>query len=191
MATATGLAPALAATLALCALSAAAQNRPPIKPGLWEVKQTREMDGQKAPDIGEHLKQMPPEMRKRVEEQMRQSGVDMGDGGVMKLCMTADTLARDDWASGQASCKTEVLSRSASAWKWRSSCSQPPTTAEGETRFQGDAAYTTVVDMTSQQQGKPQKMHMEMQGKWLGASCGDLKPFKPVAPPKSPTAVKP
>lgn len=187
--------PALTTTIAalttLWAFNAAAQNRPPIKPGLWEVKQTRTMNGQQAPDMSEHLKNLPPEARKRMQEQMRQSGVEMGAGGLSKICLSAEMLARDDWASGQADCKTEMLSRSAGVWKWRSSCTQPPTTAEGETRFQGDSGYTTVVDLTSQHQGQPQKMHMEMQGRWLGADCGSLKPFKPMTAPKGAPPAKP
>lgn len=164
--------------------SALAQNRPPIKAGLWEVKQTREMNGQKMPDVSEHFKNMPPEARKRMEQQMRQRGMEMGGSSAMKVCLSEESLSRDDWTSagGEHGCKTEILSRGANVWKWRSACGgQPPSVAEGETRFQGDTVYTTVVDMTTQQQGQQQKMHMEMQGKWLGADCGMLKP---IVPPK-------
>lgn len=172
--------------------AAPAQSRPPIKAGLWEVKQTREMNGQKMPDMGEHLKNMPPEARKRMEEQMRQRGVEMGGGSTTaKLCLSEESLSRDDWTSAGAEhgCKTEILSRSATAWKWRSTCGgQPPTVAEGETRFQGDTGYTTVIDATSNRQGQPHRMHMEMQGKWLGADCGKLKP---IVPPKAGGSNKP
>jgi hypothetical protein len=176
-------APVLVATLAVLAVAAHAQNRPPIKPGLWEVKQTREMNGEKAPDMSEHLAKLPPEVRKQMEAQMKERGVQMGTGGATKVCLSAENLSREDWASGQSSCQTEILSRSAAAWKWRSSCPQPPSTAEGETRFKGDSAYTTVVDMTMQRQGQAQKMHMEMDGKWLAADCGDLKPVTPFKMP--------
>lgn len=183
------------ALLALVAHGIAfAQTRPPIKAGLWEVKHTRELNGQKMPDMSEHFKNMPPEARKRMEEQMRQRGVEMGGGGATKICLSEESLSRDDWAAAGAEhgCKTEILSRSASTWKWRSTCGgQPPSTAEGETRFQGDTGYTSVVDMTSHRQGQAQKMRMEMQGKWLGTDCGQLKPVAPPKTGKPPAGSKP
>jgi hypothetical protein len=175
-------------------LAAPAQNRPPIKAGLWEVQHSREVNGEKAPDLSEQLKNLPPEARKRMEAHMRQRGVEMGgSSGVMKMCLSEQALSRDDWASGGGShCKTEVLSRGAGVWKWRSTCGgTPPTTAVGETRFQGDTAYTTVVDIVSQRQEQPLKTHLEMRGSWLSADCGQIKPIVPHGSGATPASSKP
>ena len=47
---------------------------------------------------------------------------------------------------------------------------------EGEMTFAGDKAYTGRSTMTSQVNGKPERMNMEMAGKWLAADCGNIKP---------------
>ncbi|MES2127992.1 MAG: hypothetical protein V4463_12025, partial [Pseudomonadota bacterium] len=31
--------------------------------------------------------------------------------------------------------------------------------------------------VTSNRKGKPETMHMDASGKWLGADCGNVKPF--------------
>src|SRR5688572_5613257 len=104
--------------LAAAALSAAAhaQTTPPIKPGLWQVNV--ENDGQKMPDMGEHLKNLPPEQRRQVEAMMKERGVDMSGGG-MKICHTKESLDQGKWQAEQGSCKTDVLSRTSTQWKWR------------------------------------------------------------------------
>ena len=54
---------ALATLLCSAALAAQAQTAPPIKPGLWQVQSEREINGQKAPDPMEQMKNLPPEAR--------------------------------------------------------------------------------------------------------------------------------
>ena len=38
-------------------------------------------------------------------------------------------------------------------------------------------AYRSKMTMTSTRQGKPEKMDMDGQGKWLSADCGSVKPL--------------
>jgi len=170
---------------------AQAQTTPPIKPGLWQISSDRQVDGQKAPDLGEHMKKMSPEMRKRMEDNMKQHGVDMSGGaGNMKMCMTRESLDQGRWQGEEGNCKTDFTSRTASSWKWRSSCSQPPSQTDGEASFAGPEAYTVKSSTTMTLQGQTRVTKMVMSGKWLGADCGDLKPIAP--PPKVvPKAAKP
>jgi hypothetical protein len=170
----------LAALLSMCLAASpgsAQPVKPPIRPGLWEVQQTRERDGQPVPDATQRMKNMPPEMRQRMEEQMRAYGVQMGDGGTMKICLTPEKLSRDDWASERqaSNCKTEMLSRTSELWKWRSTCPDA-LTSEGEVRFMGETAYKALVDSTTQRGGQTHKSHIEMNGKWISADCGVLTP---------------
>jgi hypothetical protein len=172
-----------------CGLAAQAQTTPPIKPGLWQVNSDRQVDGQKAPDMGEHMKKMSPEMRARIEAGMKQHGVDMSGGaGNMKMCMTRESLDQGRWQGDEGNCKTDFTSRTASSWKWRSSCSQPPSQTEGEASFAGPEAYTVKSSTTMTLQGQTRVSKMTMTAKWLGADCGDLKPLAPppkLAPPKA------
>lgn len=181
----------LAALALSLGLPAHAQTAPPIKPGLWQINSDRQVDGQKAPDLGEHMKKMSPEVRKRMEANMKQHGVDMSGGpGSMKMCMTRESLDQGRWQGEEGRCKTDFTSRSASSWKWRSSCSQPPSQTEGEASFAGPEAYTVKSSTTMTLQGQTRVTQMVMSGKWLGADCGDLKPIAP--PTKAvPKAAKP
>jgi hypothetical protein len=172
--------------IAACAAVAHAQTAPPIKPGLWQVNNERTMDGQKAPDLSEHMKNMPPEVRARMEANMKQHGVDMSGGmGNMKICHTRESLDRGDWQGENNNCKTDFSSRSGSSWKWRSTCQEPPSVTDGEASFSSADSYTvkTVTNMT--RQGQPHRMEMKIQAKWLGADCGDLKPVTRPARPAS------
>jgi hypothetical protein len=171
------------ACLAPCvAGSAWAQSPPPIKPGLWEVRSERELDGQKQqmPDMSERLKNLPPEARAQIEAMMKQRGVDMsGGGGGMKICLTKESLDQGRWQNHQGTCKTDFTSRSGSTWKWHTSCSQPVAETDGEATFTSAESYTVKTATTTNVQGAPRTTHMTMNSKWLGADCGDVKPVTP------------
>jgi Protein of unknown function (DUF3617) len=169
----------LATLLGGAALAAQAQNAPPIKPGLWQVQSEREVNGQKAPDPIEQMKNLPPEARKQMEAMMKQRGVDMGQGGgQQKVCHTRESLDQGRWKGDGERCKTDITSRSATAWKWRSVCTQPEFEMDGEALFTNLENYTVKTLMNSQRQGKPQTMRMTVTAKWVGPDCGDLKPMQ-------------
>lgn len=175
--------------IAGCAAVAHAQTAPPIKPGLWQVSSERMVDGQKAPDLGEHMKNMPPEMRKRMEANMKQHGVDMSGGpGNMKMCMTRESMDEGRWRSEDSGCKTDFTSRTATSWKWHSTCTQPPSETDGEASFASAERYTVKANTTMTMQGQKRTSQMTMNAKWLGADCGDLKP---IAPRQKASAAKP
>lgn len=172
-------------TLALAGAGVAAQpSAPPIKPGLWQVQSEREVDGRKAPDPMERMKNLPPEARRQMEATMKQRGVDMGQGGVQKICHTRESLDQGRWRGDSARCKTELTSRSAAAWTWRSVCTSPESEMEGEARFTSPEAYTVKTLLTMKRSGQAQTMRMLVNARWLGADCGELKPLQPPSPAK-------
>jgi hypothetical protein len=180
----------LAALLLGCSGGAWAQTVPPIKPGLWQVQNEREVDGQKAPDMSEQLKKMSPAMRERMQANMKQHGVDMSGGpGLMKMCQTRESLDRGTWQGDQGNCKTDFTSRSGSVWKWRSTCAQPPSVTDGEAVFTGPESYTVTSSTSMTMQGQARTSKMTLKAKWLGADCGDLKPV--AIPPGAKAPVKP
>jgi hypothetical protein len=157
---------------------------PPIKPGLWQVQTERETDGKKAPELGEHMKNMSPAMRERMQANMKQHGIDMsGPPGQMKMCHSRESLDQGRWQGEQGNCKTDITSRSSSTWKWHATCAQPPSVSDGEATFSGAEAYTVKNTSTMTLQGKTSTTKMVMNAKWLGADCGDLKPMAP--PPRA------
>ncbi|HIV71299.1 MAG TPA: DUF3617 domain-containing protein [Candidatus Aquabacterium excrementipullorum] len=173
----------LAATLAH-----AADTPPPIKPGLWEMStDSQQLNGKPLPDAGQmaaQLKNLPPEMRQKIEEQMKAQGVQLspstaGGGLGVRMCLTQEMLSQNRWQQAEGDCKSQVLSRSGNTWKWAMTCTKPPAQGEGTTVFTDAQNYTGEVRMTSQQGGKPQVMTMKHRARWISADCGGLKPTAP------------
>ncbi len=178
-----------ALTASLAATAALAQT-PPIKPGLWQLQSARMGAGDQQIDVSAHMKNMPPEARKRMEEIMKQKGIDMGaTDGSMKVCLSRESLDQGSWQGTQFGCKTDFKSRTASSWKWHSVCTNPPTESEGEATFPNAESYTVKSQTHMTHQGQKRTTQMTVNAKWLGADCGNLKPMTAStmqAPPKAP-----
>lgn len=176
----------LAAALVAVTSVAGAQT---LKPGLWEVTHKTSGSHGQADQMAQMQKQMaamPPSQRKQMEEMMGKQGMQMGGGSPaggmsMKMCMTKEMAERSEIPAQQGDCKTTQQSRSGNTLKVAFSCTNPPSSGEGQYTFTGAEAYTMKMAVTTTVQGKPQKTNMEGSGKWLGADCGNVKP---VAPPK-------
>jgi len=175
----------LAATLAASACAAGAQN---LKPGLWEVTNKMQTSSgqmeQGMAQMQQQLAGMPPEQRKKMEAAMAQHGVKMGPGGPgggmsMKICMTKEMVEKNEMPAQQGDCKTTRQARTGNTMKMAFSCTNPPSTGEGQFTFTSAEAYSTKMVMNTMAQGKPEKMTMDGTGKWLGADCGTIKPMVP------------
>jgi len=166
-------------TLAIVLSPVQAQTAPPIKPGLWEIRSEREIDGQKAPDPSEQMKNLPPEVRAKVEAMMKEKGIGAGEGGMNRVCLSRETLDQGQWQGQSDNCKTEFTTRSASSWKWRSVCTKPDSESEGEARFTNNENYIVKTLMKTKVQGQDRLTRTTIQAKWAGGDCGDIKPVQP------------
>jgi hypothetical protein len=164
--------------LVIAAVAAGAQTALPIKPGLWQIHVDREVNGQKAPDMSERMKNMDPETRKRVEAMMKQQGIDMGgSGGPNKVCYSKEMIQRGRWADQQTDCKTDFSSQSAALWKWHSNCPKLGSESDGEATFSGSENYVVKTSSVRELGATSRTSHMTITGKWISNDCGDLKPL--------------
>jgi len=181
---------AIAALVAAAALPAAAQT---LKPGLWEV--TNKMQGGSGQmqnamaEMQKQLASMPPEQRKMIEEQMAKSGVKMGSAGPgggmsVQVCMTKEMVEKSEMPAQQGDCKTTSQSRSGNTMKMAFACTNPPSSGDGQITFNSSESYTSRMNVSTQVDGKPEKVSMEGTGKWLAADCGNIKPLAQQAPKK-------
>jgi hypothetical protein len=164
------------------AVGASAQE-PNLKPGLWQI--THKMttaSGQiekASAELQKQMADMPPEQRKMMEDMMAQRGMSMGAGGPLdmsaKVCMTRDMVERNEIPVQQGNCKTTMQSRTASSTKMSFSCTDPPSSGEGQYTMVSPEAYTAKMTVRTAVQGKPETMNMDTSGKWLGADCGSVK----------------
>nr|MDP2190155.1 DUF3617 domain-containing protein [Rhodoferax sp.] len=174
---------AVLALLAVAALPAMAQS---TKPGLWEINNkmggSAEMDKAMA-QMQQQMASMPPAQRKQMEDMMAKQGMSMGagaGGGIsVKVCMTKEMVERNEMPPPQqGDCKSTASPRVGNTQKISFSCTQPPSTGEGQITYAGNEAYTMKMVTTTTVKGKPEKMTMEGSGKWLSADCGAIKPKK-------------
>jgi len=161
----------------LTALAAAAQS-PPIRPGLWEVQSESASEGKKVAPPAERLQNLPPEARAKMEAMMKQKGIALGPGGVNRICFTKESIAAGSWQSS-ARCKTDYTVQTSSAWKWQSVCNEPAMRIEGVATFASPESYTVNTSTTLTASGQKRTAQTSVKAKWLGADCGDLKPFDP------------
>lgn len=181
----------LIASLALITLAPAvalmaqtSMPTPPVRPGLWETKMSElDANGKEVPSAAfAALAGMPPEQRAAMAAAMRARGVQMPDeNGVVRVCLSKESLDGGAWEQMAASsgCTTTYATRSNTNWKWHSSCAAMKIESDGETVFTGGEAYRTKVTSTSGMRSPAMTSTRVVQGKWLGAACGDIKPLTP------------
>ncbi|MEO8021702.1 DUF3617 domain-containing protein [Polaromonas sp.] len=177
------------AALALLALGAQPATAQTLKPGLWEINNKMQSGSgqvEKAmADMQKQLASMPPDQRKMMQDMMAKQGMSMGAGAgggmAVKICMTKESIERNELPSQQGDCKTSTTPRMGNTMKMSFVCTQPPSSGEGQVTFVSPEAYTMKMAMKTSVQGKPETMTMDGGGKWLSADCGNIKPL---APPK-------
>jgi len=170
---------------ALFACSAGAVSAQTIKPGLWEI--TNQMQGGSGDTANamakmqKEMANMPAEQRKMMENMLAKQGMQMGTapGGAMaiKICMTQEMIDRNDVGAQQGDCTHTNNARTGNSMKFSFACTKPPSSGEGEVTFTSAEAYNTRVAVSSTQNGKPEKMEMKTNGRWLGKDCGSVKPL--------------
>ena len=174
----------VAALLAGWSFGAGAQT---LKPGLWEVSNSmKTSSGEIEKGMAQMQAQMAamtPEQRKMMEGMMAKQGVGTGAGAgapgamLVKMCITREMAERNEIGGREGDCKSSYSPRTGNTMKYSFTCANPPSSGQGEFTFVGVEAYRSKMTMTSTRQGKPEKMDMDGQGKWLSADCGSIKPL--------------
>jgi len=175
---------AVAVSLAGVAVLRAQNPVPPVKPGLWETRMSQlDANGKEvpSPEIAAFAR-MSPAARAQMAEMMRGRGIQMPDeNGVMKVCLTKEMFESGEWQqlAANTGCTTNYSARSGSVWKWHTSCPSMKSESDGEMAFTGSESYRTKMTTTLTMNGAPTTSTRIVQGKWLGAACGDVKPITP------------
>jgi Protein of unknown function (DUF3617) len=157
------------------------------KPGLWEI--TSKMSSPTNPQMAKQMEEaqkmmasMPPAQRKQMEEMMAKQGVNVnfGAGGAnsVKLCISPEMASRPP-IEQKDGC-TYKFSQSGSTHNFSFQCAKPPSDGQGQMTFSGADNYSGNMRMNSMEGGKKETVDMQISGKFLSASCGNIKPL-PVA----------
>ncbi|MBX3634330.1 MAG: DUF3617 domain-containing protein [Rubrivivax sp.] len=167
---------------ALLSLPAAAQKS---EAGLWEYRialksGSGRMEGAMA-QMQQEMAKMSPEQRKAMEQMMASQGMGMAPGGgaanTVRMCVSKEQAARDEMPTGDDRCRQTSLTRSGSTLRFAFVCEgNPPTKGEGSYTFQGGRAFSGQTAVDTVVDGKPERIESHIQGQWLGADCGNVKP---------------
>ena len=162
-------------------LLVAAPPVPPVKPGLWQVKMTSlDANGKELPSPqAAAMARMTPEAKARLAEAMKARGVMMpDDSGATKVCLSKETFESGDWQqiAEQSGCTTNYSSTTGSTWKWHTSCSGLKSESDGEIVVTNSENYRTKLTTTATVVGQQRTTTRVLQGNWLGADCGTIKP---------------
>lgn len=173
-----------AAVLGACIPLASAQN---LKPGLWESTQGTQVSGngqmqQQMAQAQQQMANMPPEQRQMMEQMLKSRGITMnvrgGPGAIsVRYCLTPEMAARKEIPAQRGDCKATHQPMGPGKMKIAFHCSNPPSSGEGEVTFASPEAYHMKMVVNTNVQGRPERMNVDASGRWLGADCGDVKPY--------------
>lgn len=172
----------LLAGLSLVLLAEAAEPmKLNVKPGLWEIASEGQING--APPIPEDtLARLTPEQRAKFEAAMQASMANAAKPRLSKHCMTPEKIQRglDVEQHNTATCQKKVASNSSSEMEFSEDCNNEngSTTITEHFQLSGSEQMTGTVHVVRTQGGKTMTINSTIHGKWLGASCGDVKDFE-------------
>lgn len=153
--------------------------RPNIKPGLWEVSVDPEISGE-MPIPEDQLARMTPEQRARLEAAIKSSLAKGVQHHRYRECMTPEKIARGfdiDKNGDDASCKRKVISSTPSEVTLHDECDRPERKTVTDVHFEvkGGTQMSGKLKVLMTSNGKSMTVNSAVAGKWLGASCGDVK----------------
>jgi len=155
-----------------------------MKPGLWEFKQTPQLDAARKAQMEQAQKameNMQPERRAMIEQMMAQKGVSVNmAGGVItvKACITKEQAERNFAPVAQHGNCTQEAKRSGNVIQTHFVCTDPASEGDATVTLRGSDAFTNDVTIRRDRQGKTETTKVSGEGRWLGADCGDVQPMK-------------
>ncbi|HEU6454168.1 MAG TPA: DUF3617 domain-containing protein [Roseateles sp.] len=172
------------ALLLLAGLAAGAAPAQTMKPGLWEFKQTPQLDPARQAQMAEAQKamdSMPPERRQMIEQMMSQRGVNVNMAGgtvTIKTCVTKEQAERNMAPVTQRGNCTQDVKRSGNVIRTHFACTDPASEGDATVTLHGNEGFTNDVTVRHQRQGKTETTQVSGEGRWLGTDCGDVQPMK-------------
>ena len=173
-----------APALLLAALAAAAAQAQTMKPGLWEFKQTPQLDPARQAQLAQAQKAMeamPPERRQMIEQMMGQRGVSVDlSGGVLtlKTCITKEQAERNIAPVQQHGNCTQEVKRSGATIQTHFVCTDPASEGDATVTLRGNEGFTNDVTVRRERNGKTEVLKVNGEGRWLGSDCGGVQPMK-------------
>ena len=160
---------AFAVAAPLCALADSLN----VKTGAWEMATVTVTTGMPVP--AEALARMPPEQRAKLNEVfLARAGKSRTH--VKKSCVTQKDLDQDRVikSDDEGHCSRKVLSKSADKIVFEQTCEAPRASTSTLT-IEAKTPESIVYSMDIVPRGAGGKVHVDINGRWLAASCAGIK----------------
>jgi len=174
--------------LVLCAVPPALAQSLDVRTGLWEVTTRRSPTGMlELPSMPtmppEMLDRLPPAQRTQIENMIKSRRNVAPGVHVQKVCITQASLDKTPnfgMSERHADCTRTKDSRSISGWQIQEICRIGGRRQTMNIRYDvlNRETIKGVVDIAMRDGGNKIATKHEMQGRWIGSDCGDVKPVE-------------
>jgi hypothetical protein len=152
------------------------------KPGLWERTATTQMEGTPVAPVADPSK-LPPDRRAQVEQMMMARTSTTPTASVLRQCVTPemlqqwDAFARED--RDDSACTRTVIDQSARNIRMSMVCAGGKETGVAEFSAASPDRVTGTITMVRQEERGERKVRIDIDSRWQGADCGNVKPGTP------------
>ncbi len=149
-----------------------------MRPGLWQITTTSDLLL-----LAPHL---PPEQMQSIKDLAKDYGLDMpqieNGAAISQTCITqemANKKTLPNFYNTQLGCTSKNATRSGNNYKIDFVCASPALKGNGtaEGAITNPEAFTGQTNFSGEAQGNPVNERADINGKWINASCGAVKPL--------------
>ena len=171
------LLPLVFASSLLASTANSAENN--VRPGLWEMKTSS--------DLLKLASQLPPDQMQLLVTLAKQNGIDLppiqNGAAVSQVCITqkmADQKNPLAFLQNQSGCSAKDTSHVGNKYKLNFVCANANLNGNGtaEGTFTSPERFAGRTEFDGVAQGTPVNERADINGKWVNASCGTVKPLQ-------------
>ena len=160
----------------IAATAHAAENN--MRPGLWQITTTS--------DLLLLMPHLPPDQMQGIKDLASEYGLEMpqieNGAAISQTCMTqamADQKTLPNFYNAQFGCTSQNAARSGNDYKVDFVCDSADLKGSGTAAgtITSPEAFTGQTNFTGTAQGNPVNERADINGKWINASCGAVKPL--------------
>lgn len=149
-----------------------------MRPGLWQITTTSDLLL-----LAPHL---PPEQMQSIKDLAKDYGLEMPEiengAAISQTCITqemANKKTLPNFYNTQLGCTSKNATRSGNNYKIDFVCASPALKGNGtaEGAITNPEAFTGQTNFSGEAQGNPVNERADINGKWINASCGAVKPL--------------
>ena len=160
----------------IAATAHAAENN--MRPGLWQITTTS--------DLLLLMPHLPPDQMQSIKDLAKDYGLEMpqieNGAAISQTCITqemANQKTLPNFYNAQLGCTSQNATRSGNDYKVDFVCDSADLKGSGTAAgtITSPEAFTGQTNFTGTAQGNPVNERADINGKWINASCGALKPL--------------